>query len=406
MKSNEYQLNTFLEYVRTKQFLRHMLKDVNPSEHVYISMTEIRERFLVNPKEDIEHLIQLGELDVLKQATDKGHTVYLFSVQKPGYYNLSLIQPKGKPLDKITSKMMDILTCVTLKPDAPSTEFFNCFLMHKNEFRRQFFTIDDFSGRVHTPVTNFKSEYRKNLLIDGIETTSLDVVTMQPVLLGAILKKQLKDNQFSNWIDEGKDIYLMLQETAKLKSRDDAKKKFFEILFSKPNDSLTRLFGNTDWISWINEFKKQPIEMNPKTLEKTHNNLAWLLQTNEVLLMRKVWERLLDHDIKFLSVHDEIIVKLTEVNKARDIFETVLSENLTFFRISTSKNTPPDEVKQPEDKNKPRFSLDAIPPLKLFYPYELSEKFNLSDATINEHFEECFGGALWKRNRESNLITT
>jgi hypothetical protein len=405
MTSTEYQLKIFVEYVRTKQFLRFALKDVNPLEHVFISMREIQQRFLVNPKDDIQKLSEKGELDVITKPSDKGHTMHLFKALKPGFYNLALLEPKGKPLDKITSQMMDILTCVTLKPDSPSTEFFNSFLIHKNEFRRQFFTIDDFSGRIHTPVTSFKKEYRQNILIDGIETTSLDVVTMQPVLLGAILKNVLKENQFSNWIDEGKDIYILLQETAKLKSRDDAKKKFFEILFSKPNDELTSLFGNSDWITWINEFKKETFELNPKTMEKTHNNLAWLLQTNEVLLMRKVWERLLEHNIKFLSVHDEIIVKLCDSDKAKNIFESVLSENLTFFRISGSKNTPIDEVIQTEVKRQPVFRLDDIPPLKLFYPYELREKFNLSDETINEHFEECFGGALWKRNRESNTIS-
>jgi len=393
MKSTDYQLNTFLQYVRTKQFMLNALKGIEPDTFVHISKNEINKRFLVNPCEDLQSLVDAGEIEVKRQTNKKGHKFYSYKVLKTGYYDLTLLEHKGQSLDHITAKMMSVLMDVTLKLDTPSTEYFNSFLDNRNHLLRVFFNVDVFSGRVHTPVTSFKSEYRKNILIDGEETTSLDVVTMQPVLLGKILTQTIGDNEFSQWINEGKDIYIMLQSKAQLNTRDEAKKRFFEILFSRPNDSLQMTFGNSNWITWINEFKNKPFTPNPHTLEKNHSNLAWLLQKNEVQIMRKVWEKLLIHDIKFLSVHDEIIVKRKDKVKSKELFKSVLSSELTYYQLSEDKHLPDEVIVNPEER--PSVPIERIPKGKLFYRYELINKFNLPDEDINKHFEECFSGALW-----------
>lgn len=400
MQSTQYQLNTFIEYVRTKQFMLNALKGIEPDTFVHINKNEINKRFLVNPREDLQSLVDAGEIEIKHQTNTKGHTFYSYRVLKAGYYDLTLLTPKGQALDNVTTKMMTILKDVTLKIDSPSTDYFNSFLENKNHLTRMFFNVDVFSGRVHTPVTSFKSEYRKNILIDGEETTSLDVVTMQPVLLGKILNETIGENEFSQWINEGKDIYLMLQSKAQLNTRDEAKKRFFEILFSRPNDSLQMMFGNSNWITWINEFKNKPFEPNPHTLEKNHSNLAWLLQKNEVTIMRKVWEKLLIHVIKFLSVHDEIIVKHRDKDKSKEIFKSVLSESLSFYKLSEDKHLTDEVIVHPEER--PSIPIENIPKGKLYYPYELKEKFNLSDEDIDKHFEECIAGSLWIPNNEFN----
>jgi hypothetical protein len=224
---------------------------------------------------------------------------------------------------------------------------------------------------------------------------------MQPVLLGAILKKNVGKNEFSEWIDEGKDIYIMLQKKMNLSTRDEAKKKFFEILFAHSNNELSRMFGNTNWITWINEFKSKPFEPNPHTLEKNHSNLAWLLQTYEVKLMKEVWHQLLNHGIKFLSVHDEVIVKQKDHQKALGIFQDVLSKELTFFKLSDKstnevkkfKSTSPEP---PQKQRKPiEEILSTIPKGRPFYSYELKEKFNLTDEEIQHHFEDCLMDSFW-----------
>ncbi|MBK7041529.1 MAG: hypothetical protein IPH46_13945 [Bacteroidetes bacterium] len=130
-----------------------------------------------------------------------------------------------------------------------------------------FFIVDDFSKRVHTPITSFKSELRANIPLRGEVTSSLDVATMQPLLLGKILENEIGPNEFSNWINDGKDIYTMLQTIAKLKNRNEGKKKFFEILFGKANNELSKMFNDANWIRWINEYKNRPDDRNPIQLK-------------------------------------------------------------------------------------------------------------------------------------------
>lgn len=403
MKSSEYQINKFVEYIRTKQFMLNAIKGVDPNTFVFISMNEIKSRFLVNPHEDIKSLVEAGEIEVKKSKSAKGYIFYSYKVLKAGYYDLNLTEPKGKELTYTTERMMNILKDVSLKKDSPSTQYFNSFLEHKNQLLRIFFNVDEFSGRVHSPVTSFKSEYRHNILIDGKETTSLDVVTMQPVLLGEILKKTIGENDFSSWINEGRDIYLMLQSKANLKSRDVAKKRFFEILFSRPNYSLKNMFGNSNWITWINEIKNKPFNENPHTLEKNHSNLAYILQISEVNIMTEVWCNLLDNEIKFISVHDEIIIKQSDNYKAKEIFSHVLSKYLSYFRLSDKLSSDKKQANNSEVKAEKKLLNEGIVngvqsrPIKgkLYYRYELKNEFNLTDKAIDLQFEDCFAGALW-----------
>lgn len=344
MQSNDYQLKTFLEYIRTKQFCLNALKDVNPDSYVHVNMNDIKNRFLVNPKVDIKKLVDDGELAIKHLKNNKGYEYYLYKVLKAGYYDLELLKPKGIDLTTTTTKMMEFLKDVSLKEGTPSTDYFNVYLNRKRDLTRLFFVVDKFSGRVHTPITSLKSEYRKNLLIDNEETISLDVVTMQPVLLGAILKKEIGDNEYSKWIDDGTDIYIMLQKKANLKTRVEAKKRFFEIVFSRSNNNLNELFGDSEWIKWINDFKSKPYTENPHTLEKNHSNLAYLLQSKEVQIMNEVWMMLIQKRIKFLSVHDEIIIKVSDYKNAKDIFSSTLSKHLKYFELSDNL-----KIKENED---------------------------------------------------------
>jgi hypothetical protein len=348
MQSTDYQLNTFLEYVRTKQFCLNALKNIDPFSFVHIRMSEIENRFLINPKVDIKKLVDAGKMEVKQDETAKGYKIYYYKCLEAGYYDFNLLEHKGRELDNITERMMKHLKKVTLREGATSTQYFNAFLENK-ELIRTFFNVDEFSGRVHTPITSFKSEYRDNILINGKETLSIDVVTMQPLLLGTILKKHIGENEYSKWIDEGEDIYIKLQDKANLKTRDEAKKKFFEILFSRPNDGLKKMFGSSTWIEWINDFKQKPFAPNPHTLEKNHSNLAWLLQNKEVEIMRKVWHKLLEHGITFISVHDEIIVTAERYYDAINIFQSVMDNNFTYYKLSKKHKVEQEQRKNSEN---------------------------------------------------------
>jgi hypothetical protein len=330
---NDNRIGDFVIFIRTKQFWQSHFRNLNPLSPIYVSNTDVRLR-LNNPIEDIQYLVSIGEIEVIKTMTKKGEMLYYRTLKKGGI-NPSILKPNKQKLDELTQYMQNTLKFVTLDENAPRTDYFNVFLNYKNENIELFFTIDKFSGRVHTPISSFHREYRTNILINGNRTKSLDVVTMQPLLLGKILDSMIGENDYSNWINSGNDIYLIIKEKANLKTRDEAKKRFFEILFSKPNKQLSEMFGNANWIEWINEIKSIQIKENPHSIEKHHSNLAWLLQKTEVQLMRFVWQSLKDNNIIFLSVHDEIIIQECDYLKAKELFNEVLMNNFEYFKLSS-----------------------------------------------------------------------
>lgn len=352
----------FTIYIRTKQVFSLRFRGGNEEMiATHISTKEIEERFFPWPKykrkDEITALVNSGAIKV----TEKDKRFY-YEALNAGKINLNLLIAKQLPPDGIYKTMLANLQRVTLPAGAESTDYFDLFIKYKELRPQLFFTVDAFAGRVHSPVSNFHRHLRPLLLLDGCETTSLDVTTAQPLLLGKILINAIGENEYSNWINEGKDIYIMLQNKAELATRDEAKKRFFEILFSKPSKALSDLFGSSDWINWINSYKAANEPENPHSISKPHSNLAWLLQSTEVGIMKRIWQRLADVGIVFLGVHDEIIIKKTDQDQAHKIMSEVLASEFVYFRIS-DKETPPESTPQPEivpDKPTP------TPPIKLW----------------------------------------
>ncbi len=50
-----------------------------------------------------------------------------------------------------------MLYWVNLQPNSPITEYFDVFLKYKHDYMDLFFTVDDFSGRIHTAVSSLKT---------------------------------------------------------------------------------------------------------------------------------------------------------------------------------------------------------------------------------------------------------
>ena len=318
----------FPTLVRTMQFQNSRRRD-KEWEPVHIPKSELK---AVN----LDALVRMGEIAIIKKETKNGYLSNNYDALKSGKVNISLLEPLlSKPLDKLTTSMREHLKKVTLKQGTGSTEYFDWFLNYnkQSKYLNRFFQVDSFSGRVHTPVSNFHRIYRPNILLDEETTGSLDVATMQPVLLGAILRREIGSNEYSQWIDAGQDIYECIREKAKLRTRDEGKKRFFEIIFSPADKRLAAMFGNAEWITWVNDLKSKEMEANPHTMEKQHSNLAWLLQTTEVKIMREVWQGLHDAGIVFLSVHDEVIVKAKDIADAELIFSNVLSKYFRYYKL-------------------------------------------------------------------------
>jgi hypothetical protein len=330
----------FLIYIFTLSLLKTRFKGVDETPFVHVPQKEIEQRFFKWPDysrdKEIKKLIKAGYLAKKKlYSPTVGRMIDAYQCLRQCAPDPSLIITDTPVLGKTQKWMLDCLLNTDLAPDSLSTPYFDFFLKHKKEYPYLFFKFDNFSGRLHTPVTSFPAAYREHLLLYGQKVASLDVSQMQPQILGKILKDNLRDNQFSRWMDSGADVYRMMAAAANMNTRAEGKKRFFEILFGRPNDNLAAVFGNANWIDWINRYKRKRITANPHH-QKQHTNLAWLLQKNEVAIMKSIWIKLTEKNIPFLTIHDEINCRLQDRDAAAEIFYIVLSENFEKFELNVT----------------------------------------------------------------------
>lgn len=319
------QIENFLTHMRTLQFWNERLKNVDRG--VYLT-DGLLARYKVSPDE-LTHLEQTGAICRHQNKVE---------VLQHGSIDLALLRSKKAPETALHRYMKQFLMYVDLPDGIDLPIYWQVFISARNEFLDLFFGADNFSGRVHTPVSNLHKELRPELILMGEPVTSLDVSQMQPALLGNILLQNTGKNAFSDAINEGRDIYVMLQSMAGLNSREEAKKLFFRMLFGKPNNDLAALFSDGKFMDWINRYKSIPETRNPKSAKenyKIYNNLSWLLQTYEVFIMSQVWQLLAQNGIPFLSVHDEIIIRQSDTEKAYHITNMILSKHFTNYKLNS-----------------------------------------------------------------------
>ncbi len=255
---------------------------------------------------------------------------------------LVLTKRRDKPVIKLNDLhlwMREHLRQVSLpgvaKKDLPV--YFKAFLDHRDGDLSSFFSVDAFSGRIHSPVVNLKGDLRFKLRFFGTRLVSLDVKQMQPTILAKVLLDNLGSNSFSNAIFKGEDVYIHLQESAGLPARKDAKKYLFQLIFGKPMTDIGKMFkGETAWVDWINSYKSR-IEPNNPHKENMHTNLAWLLQYSEVQVMSGIWRRLKDMNIPFLTIHDELLCREIDENDVRLVMDEELKKHFSFFEINVTK---------------------------------------------------------------------
>lgn len=322
----------FTTYVRTKCVFQQRLKDLKTYDTVKI------------------YLYELNKLNVngylLYQLQRDGQIWYdhdgNFKALIDGPIEPSILErtrrwdhPKT-PLTDLHKYMKKQLSYVTINtPLEELPVYFRAFMNHRNENMDMFFTVDGFSRRVHTPVVNLKSIFRKDLKLKGESLCSLDVKQMQPTILARILDGKVGDNPFSNAVWKGEDVYLvLLNQNKELTTRTEAKKFLFQLIFGKPMDDIGKAFeGDTKWVQWINEYKSR-VETNNPHARDTHTNLAWLLQSEEVKIMTNLWQRLMDKNIPFLTIHDDVLVRKRDKDRVLIIFHSVLNRVFQKYEIT------------------------------------------------------------------------
>ncbi len=341
MSLTDFEQN-FVSHIRTLQIKRKSSRKDEGTDFVFLSLKTIKAYYFPKDHEKaIDNLKSQGEIEFLKIKKDNCF-YYKFKALKDGPIDFGLLKDECRKLDNLELLIKANLRWVSLEQGIDSTEYFNQFLKQRDKHLDSFFLVDTFSGRIHTPITSLKGAFRKHLYLKNEPVVSLDIGQIQPLLLSLILIENIGKNEFSDWINQGEDIYLIFKEKLNLKSREDAKTKFYEITFGIPNERLGEMFGKADWIQWINQVKSIALPQNPNSKTKAHSNLAWLLQSTEVRIMRVIWQKLIDNDILFLTVHDEIIVRASDLDESYKIMEDELKFYFPSFKINQKAelNTP------------------------------------------------------------------
>lgn len=239
------------------------------------------------------------------------------------------------PLTDLHRYMRDQLRHVEINlPEKEIPVYFKAFLKHREEQLDAFFTVDAFSGRIHTPVVNLKHDLREHLTFFGEKLVSLDVRQMQPTILAKVLLESIGDNPLSKAIFSGEDVYDLLQKKDRsLTNRAEAKKFMFQLIFGRPSPNVGRMFaGDIRWVDWINHYKSSREPRNPHQTDP-HTNLAWLLQYSEVKVMCFIWERLWKKNIPFLTIHDDILCRACDQDEVFKIMNEELKRHFKYFSI-------------------------------------------------------------------------
>lgn len=327
----------FTTYVRTKTVFKQRLKNLKDYSTVKIYMYEL-DKLGYNNGPLLYGLRAKGEIWYDKKGN--------FKALRDGPVDPMLLdktkkrERKRADLTELHKWMREQLMEVELNaPRSDMSVYFKAFLDHRKEHLDPFFSVDTFSGRVHSPIVNLKGNLRSLLTLGGSSIVSLDVKQMQPTILAKVLLDVIGDNAFSTAIFNGVDVYeLLLSKNNALTTRGEAKKFLFQLIFGKPMKELGSMFqGCTKWVDWINSYKSR-IELQNPHKEDMHTNLAWLLQYSEVRIMMGVWMRLWKKNISFLTIHDELLCRVKDENEVYRIMEEELNKHFKSFEIVSHIN--------------------------------------------------------------------
>ncbi|MGL5936516.1 MAG: hypothetical protein ACRCZI_12960 [Cetobacterium sp.] len=324
----------FTTYVRTKLLFKQRFNDQKDYDSVKIYVYELK-------KLGVNSGPLLYSLKVRKEISyDMNGN---FKVLNGGPVDFSLLEKTRRrvrnkvELTSLHLYMREQLRYVSIDvPESDLSVYFRTFLSMRDNHLHVFFTVDDFSGRVHTPIVNLKGNLRSLIKLHGQKVVSLDVKQMQPIILAKILKEAIGLNAFSESISKGDDVYNLIQSAARLDTRDAAKKMLYQLIFGKPTDGIGKMFaGDTKWVDWINQYKRREEPLNPHKKDM-HTNLAWLLQYSEVQVMTEIWLELQSRGIAFLTVHDELLCVKGDFHAVQGVMREVLRRHFVFFEISVS----------------------------------------------------------------------
>ena len=224
--------------------------------------------------------------------------------------------------------------------------------IHNNNYK---WSIGKNVDRLFTPVTGIKKEFRKCLLIDREPVTEIDIVNCIPQMLGIFIKHHnefvllYKDYLTPSFditqynLTEGfeKDVhggivYEKLAEITNL-TRKETKLAVMWLLFAKNcspqenvevRNAVKKAFIELYPSTWrlICDLKKKEFGTQEKD-NSYHVNFSRLMFRFETYFMFCIFgKELISNDIKFTTIHDSFMVKVSDEMRVRELMWRALQD--------------------------------------------------------------------------------
>ena len=173
----------FVSHIRTLHLKRKSTRKDQIIDFVFLSLKTIRANYFSNESEVVfDKLKSVKEIDYEKITRVNGGYFFKFKALKDGPIDFSLLKEHARKWDILERMVKANLRWVSLEPGVDSTIYFQNFLTQKEKHLDAFFLVDNFSGRIHTPITSLKGSIREHLLLKKENVVSLDVAQRKALL--------------------------------------------------------------------------------------------------------------------------------------------------------------------------------------------------------------------------------
>jgi hypothetical protein len=173
----------------------------------------------------------------------------------------------------------------------------------------------DAQSRIYSSITNLNREFREHLLLDRQKLVKLDIKSCQPY----ILSKLSKDKYMMDLCTcKEKDFYSYVGNVLGIGDREKAKKTVIGALFDKEDRIYRRDVQNA-----LQDHFPVAYDYMSKVKKNGYNQLAIKLEQEEVRYMEKVWGTLAKEKIRFLTVHDCLMVHKENVKRVEEVMKGV-----------------------------------------------------------------------------------
>lgn len=191
------------------------------------------------------------------------------------------------------------------------------------------FKQDEFSGRLHNPVSLLSKDDRCKLRIDGEELVELDVKNCQPNILRDMMVEEGVGEDFVSYFDSSDDVYESFWSGVGVYNRDEAKDGFFGCVFGSVKSDGHKMFCRKFPKAgvFLTEIKSIKDSSNPSP--KVFSNVCRELQMREVHMFSHVWDELCSRDIKFAPIHDSVLVKVSDLLESNNIVTDIISKYMS-----------------------------------------------------------------------------